>query len=99
MWQPKVTSKYKTSDYADDIDDGVFDYADFGNCIFRPDLSQDAEQNELIKFINDSDTAKLVKYLTIGKDVDDPTWKNITQLFRNIGSASAKRAPIEKIRF
>ena len=58
IWQPKVTSKYKTTDYADDIDDGIFDYADFGNCVFRSYLSLEySQQNDLIGFINDRDTA------------------------------------------
>ena len=49
IWQPKVTSKYKTPDYANDIDDGIFDYAAFGNCVFCPDLSWEyAKRNDLI---------------------------------------------------
>ena len=58
IWRPKFTSTYKTSDYANDIGDSVFDYAIFGNCIFLPYLSwEDVKRNVLIEFINDSDTA------------------------------------------
>ena len=81
IWRPKFISKYKTPNYADDIDDGVFDYAGFCHCVFRPDLSwEDAERNDLIKFINDSDTEKLEKYLRICKNVDNPTRNDITQI-------------------
>ena len=83
IWQPKVTQKYKTPDYADDSGDSIFDYAAFGNCAFRPDLSwEDAKHNDLIEFINDSDTTKLEKNMNIGKTVDDPTSKNIIQIIQ-----------------
>ena len=42
------------------MDNGIFDYADFGKCIFRPDLSwEDAKRNDLKKIINESDTDEL----------------------------------------
>ena len=62
IWQPKVKSKYKIPDYADDVDDGIFDYADFGHCIFLPYLSwEDAKSNDFIEFINDSHKSELEK--------------------------------------
>ena len=83
IWQPKFTSKYKTPDYADDIDDGIFDYADFGSCIFCPDLSwEDAKRNDLIEFINDCDTSELEKNMKIGKNVDDLSSNNIIQIIQ-----------------
>ena len=36
IWRPKFTSKYKTPDYANDIDDGIFDHVAFGNFVFSP---------------------------------------------------------------
>ena len=51
------------------------------NCVFCPNISwEDAKQNDLIKFINDSDAAELEKNLNIGKNIDDPTRDDIIQI-------------------
>ena len=40
IWRPKVLSRWKPVELADDIDDGIFDYTSYGgNCVFRPSSS------------------------------------------------------------
>ena len=81
IWRPKLTSKHKTPYYANDIDDGIFYCADFGNCVFLSDLSwEDSKLNYLIEFFNYCVTAELEKNLNIGNNVDDPTRDNIIQM-------------------
>ena len=83
IWRPKVTSKYKTPDYSDDIDDSIFDYVDIGNCVFHPYLSwEDAKRNDLIEFNNYRDMAELENNLKIGKNIDDPTRDDNIQIIQ-----------------
>ena len=77
----KIHIKKQKPNNSDDIDNGVFYCADFGNCGFCPDISwEDDKRNYLTQFINNSDTAELRKYLKIGKNVYDPTRNDITQI-------------------
>ena len=36
VWRPKKVSKFIPADNYDDIEDGVFDYKQYGNAVFRP---------------------------------------------------------------
>ena len=67
------------------------------NCVFCPNISlEDAEQNDLINFINDSDAAELEKNLNIRKILMTQLGMILSKLFRNIGTNFAKRAPVEQ---
>ena len=67
------------------------------NCVFCPNISwEDAKQNDLIKFINDSDAAELEKNLNIRKILMTQLGMILSKLFRNIGTDFAKRALVEQ---
>ena len=36
LWIPKVVNKYIPPDYADDIDEGIFDLAQYGISVYKP---------------------------------------------------------------
>ena len=36
VWRPKVQNKYITPDYTNDVDEGVFDFEQYGKALYRP---------------------------------------------------------------
>ena len=58
-------------EYATDIDDGIFEYSDYGNCVFRPNLKWvDRKREDIIWFNEDNDAEELKKGLEIGSSIN-----------------------------
>ena len=73
MWRPKVENKYIPLEYGNDIDDGVFDFKQCGNKVFRPAKTwADKPRSDLILYDVKKDTAELDKGLAIGRTVSLP---------------------------
>ena len=46
LWRPKMINKYVPVDYPNDVEEGVFDYKQYGKAVFRPVARwQDIERN------------------------------------------------------
>ena len=82
VWQPKIVNKYKMPEY-EDVDNGVFEFQSYGNCVFRNSFVWDAgSRADIIDFDDDRDTLELQRDLHIGK-LASPTDKlNIKNLVK-----------------
>ena len=57
-------------EYATNVDNSMFNYSDYGNCVFWPLLKwQNTPRDNTIDFNKDSDIAELIKRLKIGSMV------------------------------
>ena len=66
IWRPKVQSQYRLPEYATDVDDGVFDYKHYGNCVFRPHRSWDpGTRRDIIIFDHSKHNDELQRSLRI----------------------------------
>ena len=97
IWRPKVTSKYKTPDYADDIDDGIFDYAAFGYCVFAQ-ISPGTMPNRMTWYNLSMIVIRLNwrKIWRLARMLMTQLGMMLSKLFRNIGTIFPKRAPVEQ---
>ena len=69
VWRPKPISLYIPVDYANDIDDGVFNYSNYGHTIFRPKKKwADHSRTDIISFDEKLDVKELKDGLVLGKD-------------------------------
>ena len=61
IWRPKVVSKYTTPEYYGADIDNILDYAQFGNCVYRSNLTweNNSERTDIIIYM---------KSLNIGKN-------------------------------
>ena len=56
VWCPKVPNKYIPVDYGEDIDDGIFYYANYGETVLRPkEKWDDRDRYDIIKFEHTKD--------------------------------------------
>ena len=54
-------------EYATDVDDGMFNYSDSGNCFFRPSLKlENTLSDDIIDFNKGNNIAEIVEVLNIG---------------------------------
>ena len=82
MWRPKQMNKYEPPEYATDISEGVFDFANYGNTVFRPsDKPWDKGIREDQIIFNDKEHRKeLLLHIKIGNTVTTHTANTITDL-------------------
>ena len=70
IWRPKPENKHIPLDYATDVDDGFFDFANHGNTVFRTRKRwADKERDDLIIFDAENDMAELLENLKVGSNV------------------------------
>ena len=51
IWRPKVKNRYIPLDYLDDIDDGLFDYTNYGKSVFKQKVFWKAHtRNDIITY-------------------------------------------------
>ena len=82
IWRPKVESRYRMPEYASDINDGAWDFSNYGKSVYRPKLDwQDKQRNDIIDF-EESYQAELDKDLRMGTGVDDATKQEIMSLIK-----------------
>ena len=71
-----MQSQYKLPEYATDIDDGVFDFKHYGNCVFRPKLQWDpGDRDDIILF----DSSKHDKELQVGLKINPNVHQDINE--------------------
>ena len=84
IWTPKIVNQFKMPSY-DDIDDGIFQFQSFGNCVYRTEKCwQDGDRTDILCFDATTDLQELDKDLRIGNvasDSDSYKNKNIIKKF------------------
>ena len=64
IWRPKVVSKYTIPDLCTDINDGAFDFGQYGKCLYRPPVDwKNSIRSDIIPFNDAIDMAELQKDL------------------------------------
>ena len=62
-----MVSNYSLPEYTTDIDDGIFDYKWYGNCVFRPTSTwEPGKRTDILLFDPEKDTTELMRDLKIG---------------------------------
>jgi hypothetical protein len=98
VWRPKVISKYTPEEYANDIDDGFFDYEVYGRAVFRPKTRwTPGTRSDIIEFVAERHTEELMKNLKVGEHVDSETKEKIISIIQKYWDcfcAEGARRPI-----
>ena len=91
IWRPKVESRYRMPEYATDINEGAWDFSNYGKTVFKPKLDwQDTQRDDLINF-QDSHQDELEADLRMGTGVDKETKEEIVNIIKSIGTAFVKK--------
>jgi len=70
LWRPKQESCYIPVDNLDNIEDGVFNYRQYGKAVFCPAKHwKDRKLNDIIEYSEEKDKIEFEKNIRIGKDV------------------------------
>ena len=70
IWRLTPSSQYIPVEYADDIDEGIFDYSHHGKAVYQPKLKwEHRDRHDLITYNECTDKAELDKGLVFGTDV------------------------------
>ena len=67
-----MQNKYKPPNYCSDIDEGIFEYPEYGRCAFKPSINHEwheGDRTDIITFDEDRDAKELFKHLKIGSSV------------------------------
>ena len=96
IWRPKVVNKYIPPDYANDIDECVFDFPQFGNTVYRPPSPWvDHDRTDLILFDTAVHKAELTKHIrlntTISSDIQNRVIDIVKQYWDCFCADGAKR--------
>ena len=66
VWIPKLVNKYIPPDYADNIDEGIFDFARYGKAVYRPRVNwEEGESTNLITFDDSKHVEELRKNIIV----------------------------------
>ena len=81
IWRPRPPNRYIPIDYADDVDDGIFDYSHYGNTVFcsKPQLS-DCLRKDIILFDASTDMSELDEGLVVSSSTDTFTAERIKDI-------------------
>ena len=85
IWRPKVINRYTPPDYNTDIDEGIFEYASFGNCVYNPCPNtpwEDHSRTDIIEFDPTWDTDELHKHFNIGTSISPPIKQKIIDMIK-----------------
>ena len=79
-----MVSRYKTPEYHGDDVDGVLNYSQYGNCLYRIDVSwsDDSGQNDIIHFESAAHTTELTKGLCVDTTIDTYTHEAIMNIIK-----------------
>ena len=73
VWTPKIINQFKMPVY-EDVDDGVFQFPSYGNCLYRKKFCwQDGDRADIIKFDSERDLVELdwdLKIESVASPVD-----------------------------
>ena len=80
-----MKNSYQPPDYNTDIDTGVFDFQNYGHCVFRPNTMLNIpERDDIISFDSDNDSSELIKNLKFGSSPTAEEYKTtITNLIKS----------------
>ena len=84
VWRPRVVSRYTTLEYHGDNVNRVLDYSQYGNCLYRTDLSwsDDSVRNDSIHFDGDDHTTELNQGLRFDPTIDASTQDTIVDIIK-----------------
>ena len=83
IWRPKVVSKYTIPDLCTNINEGAFDFGQFGKCFYRPPSRwKNFVCSDIIPFNDAIDMAELNRDLRIGDEVNSTLRDSITDTIR-----------------
>ena len=94
IWRPKPPSKYIPLDYADDIDEGLFEVEDLGGkTVFKPTKFQPVPaRHDIITFGDeDGDEAELEKHFKLGASASPESKSKILRLVQKYWDCFCKR--------
>ena len=81
LWRPKQVNKYVPLEYADDIEEGVFDFVHYGKTVFRPNIQwKDRVRDDIIMYKKSAHEEEMTQGLKIGKSVDPTTKDSLIRL-------------------
>ena len=82
IWRPKVVSWYRIPEYYGEDIDSILDYGQYGNCLYRTNLSWDegVNRDNIIIFDDKLHSTELMKHLKFGENVDLHTRGVITSI-------------------
>ena len=84
IWRPKMVNKYKPPDYNNDIDEGIFEFAEEGRCVYRPLITPwtDSIRDDIILFDQNKHSKELEKIIRIGQLASEETRGNIINMVK-----------------
>ena len=92
IWRPKVVSKYTIPDLCNDINDGAFDFGQYGKCFYRPPVDwKNSVRSDIIPFNDAIDLAELQKDLRIGDNVDSALKSSIVNTVKHFWDCFVER--------
>ena len=79
-----MVSRYTTPEYHGDDVDGVLDYSQYSNCLYRTYVSwyDDSGQNDIIHFEGAAHTSKLTKGLRFDMTIETSTHETIVDIIK-----------------
>ena len=70
VWRPKMVNIYTPTDQSNGIREGVFEFKQYGNTMFRPKIKWvDHNREDVIQYNEGIHKAELEKYIRIGQNV------------------------------
>ena len=92
IWRPKVLSKYTVPEYSDIDVDNILDYSQFGNCVYRPLLTWDNnnDRDDIIIFDDTQHSTEITNDLKLHESLDDNTRAAITRIVKEYWDCFAK---------
>ena len=84
IWRPKVVSRYTTPEFHGDDIDGILDYSQYGNCLYRTDISwsDDSGRDDIINFDCAAHTEELTTGLRFDTTIDPLTRDSIVEIIK-----------------
>ena len=66
VWRPKMVNKYTHVEYSSDVDEGVFDFKQYGKAIFRTlPQCEDIKRDYIILYSEAIDKSELYQHIRI----------------------------------
>ena len=84
IWRLKVVSRYTTPEYHGDDKDGIPDYSQYGNCLYRTDISWSDyySRDDIINFDCAAHTNEQTTGLRFDTNIDPLTRDDIVEIIK-----------------
>ena len=91
IWTPKIVNQFKMPSY-NDIDDGIFQFQSFGNCVYRTEKCwHDGDRTDILCFDAATELQELHKDLRIWNVASDSDSYRIKNIIKNFGIVFCER--------